>query len=76
MILFNFSMFSGRTSGGGIAPRPVSGQGSGAARALARFSQSNAPATNTLLSDRSARASLASRTIAAKFVSTMNYIKI
>lgn len=54
-----------RTSGGGIAPRPVSGQGSGAARALARFSQSNAPATNTLLSDRSARASQASRTIAA-----------
>lgn len=54
-----------RTSGGGIAPRPVGGQGSGAARALARFSQSNAPATNTLLSDRSARASQASRTIAA-----------
>lgn len=50
---------------GGIAPRPVGGQGSGAARALYRFSQSNAPETNALLSDRSERASQASRTIAA-----------
>lgn len=54
---------------GGIAPRPVGGQGSGAARALYRFSQSNAPETKALLSDRSERASQASRTIAAKSVS-------
>lgn len=54
---------------GGIAPRPVGGQGSEAARALYRFSQSNAPETNALLSDRSERASQASRTIAAKSVS-------
>ncbi|XP_055996607.1 peroxidase-like protein [Ostrea edulis] len=53
-----------RLSGGGVAPRPVSDRGSGASRALSRFSQSNAPATNALLNDRSMRASMASRRIA------------
>ncbi|XP_062573135.1 peroxidase-like protein [Saccostrea cucullata] len=48
----------------GPAPRPEGGRGSGAARALSRFSQSNSPATNALLSDRSTRASFASRRIA------------
>ncbi|XP_062573136.1 peroxidase-like protein [Saccostrea cucullata] len=52
-----------RTASGGIAPFPTPG-GSGAAAALARFSQSNAPATTALLNDRSSRASFASRTIA------------
>ncbi|XP_065941389.1 peroxidase-like protein [Magallana gigas] len=50
---------------GGIAPRPVGERGSGAARALARSGQSNAPDTCALLNDRSEKLSQASRTIAA-----------
>nr|XP_034319274.1 uncharacterized protein LOC117687155 [Crassostrea gigas] len=50
---------------GGIAPRPIGERGSGAARALARSGQSNAPDTCALLNDRSEKLSQASRTIAA-----------
>lgn len=53
---------------GGIAPRPIGERGSGAARALARSGQSNAPDTCALLNDRSEKLSQASRTIAAKSV--------
>ncbi|XP_061178613.1 peroxidase-like protein [Saccostrea echinata] len=50
--------------GVGSLPTPGSGSGSGAYRALARFSRSNSPAYIAMLHDRSMRASLASRMIA------------
>ncbi|XP_061177755.1 peroxidase-like protein [Saccostrea echinata] len=47
-----------------VASRQESGTGSGAARALARFSQSNSPSLNALISDRSRRATEAAEIVA------------